>query len=301
MHTRYFGAAALALQCAHAFRDASPFFLFSTNELDINLEDAKVASHSTIESKLRPLVEGCSSGSIVFVSQPGVSGADYAAHRNTPYLERRLVSSDKQIKTAAKISNAVGLVDDETVYHAVNKYCTKNAEGWSSLRVDGADGKIPKLEKKSQSIRLTFSAPSADQEERATTLARHDSFLNDILTQLDSYTVVYTTTPATTQVQEAIQHPEQTYEMDSPFPPGMHGDLKRDLSGYEKGSNGSNLDSNLPLFEKYQFVNQGIFITGSVSLLLLLILSVGVSAIANLDVSYMAFSKEMGPAAQKKQ
>lgn len=38
----------------------------------------------------------------------------------------------------------------------------------------------------------------------------------------------------------------------------------------------------------------------SVSLVLLAILSVGVSAIASLEVSYGAFDKEMGPAAQKK-
>lgn len=110
--------------------------------------------------------------------------------------------------------------------------------------------------------------------------------------------------------------------MDSPFPSGMHGDLKRDLTVQAPSNSSSgNLNYDLPLFEKYQFVNQGmlstpqahrepftdtsrnigIFITGSVTLLLLLILSVGVSAIANLEVSYMAFSKEMGPAAQKKQ
>lgn len=45
----------------------------------------------------------------------------------------------------------------------------------------------------------------------------------------------------------------------------------------------------------------GIFMGLSVSLLLFIILYVGVSAIANLEVSYMAFSKEMGPQAQKKQ
>lgn len=39
---------------------------------------------------------------------------------------------------------------------------------------------------------------------------------------------------------------------------------------------------------------------GVVSILLFSILYVGVSAIANLEVSYMAFSKEMGPAAQNK-
>jgi hypothetical protein len=44
----------------------------------------------------------------------------------------------------------------------------------------------------------------------------------------------------------------------------------------------------------------GIFMGLTVSLLLLVILWVGVSAIAGLEVSYMAFSKEMGPAAQNK-
>lgn len=37
----------------------------------------------------------------------------------------------------------------------------------------------------------------------------------------------------------------------------------------------------------------------AVSALLLSILYVGISAIANLEVSYMAFSKEMGPSAMK--
>ena len=39
----------------------------------------------------------------------------------------------------------------------------------------------------------------------------------------------------------------------------------------------------------------GLFVT----ILLLSILYVGVSAISGLEVSYMAFSKEMGPQAQK--
>lgn len=39
----------------------------------------------------------------------------------------------------------------------------------------------------------------------------------------------------------------------------------------------------------------------TISLLLFMILYVGISSIAGLQVSYMAFSKEMGPQAQKKQ
>ena len=56
-----------------------------------------------------------------------------------------------------------------------------------------------------------------------------------------------------------------------------------------------------PLFEKYQFFNPGLFMGLLVALLLLSILGVGFSALGSLQVSYGAFDKEMGPAAQKKQ
>lgn len=84
----------------------------------------------------------------------------------------------------------------------------------------------------------------------------------------------------------------------------------------------SNSTSNLPLFEKYQFFTPGeIFVSGGnvpirrgslilapgvfmsllVLIILLSILAVGLKALSSLEVSYGAFDKEMGPAAQKKQ
>jgi hypothetical protein len=45
----------------------------------------------------------------------------------------------------------------------------------------------------------------------------------------------------------------------------------------------------------------GLFMGLLVGFILLSILSVGLSAIGSLQVSYGAFDKEMGPAAQKKQ
>lgn len=109
--------------------------------------------------------------------------------------------------------------------------------------------------------------------------------------------------------------------MDEPYPSALHQDLRRDIK-YEplKSNSSHNMQDGLPLFEKYQFLTpgklaviwydvdlnlanktrSGIFMALTVSLLLLVILWVGVSAIAGLEVSYMAFSKEMGPAAQNK-
>ena len=57
---------------------------------------------------------------------------------------------------------------------------------------------------------------------------------------------------------------------------------------------------NRPLFEKYQFFTPGIFMALVSLVVLMSILYVGLSALASLEVSYGAFSKEMGPAAQKK-
>lgn len=121
------------------------------------------------------------------------------------------------------------------------------------------------------------SLPSS-AEQRASTLSQHgmrflgtqfenpltplDSYLNELITSLASekYTVFYTTTPPSSQHYEQIQHVDQVYEMDEPYPSGMHTDLKRDVFAHATASNGTsrgNLDYNLPLFEKYQFLSSG--------------------------------------------
>ncbi|OMP84156.1 hypothetical protein BK809_0001541 [Diplodia seriata] len=113
--------------------------------------------------------------------------------------------------------------------------------------------------------------------------------------QQKSYTVIYTTTPPVVDQIPAPkqQHPVQGYEMEEAFP--LHTEMKRALA------NGATGDEDVALFEKYQFLSPGIFMGLSVSIVLFLILYVGVTAVAGLEVSYFAFSKEMGPAAQKKQ
>ncbi len=79
-------------------------------------------------------------------------------------------------------------------------------------------------------------------------------------------------------------------------------DLKRRSNDGEQAYARSGNETVSPsLFEKYVFFTPGIFM-GLITLLILLsILGVGLNAIASLEVSYGAFDKEMGPAAQKKQ
>lgn len=134
---------------------------------------------------------------------------------------------------------------------------------------------------------------------------------------------MYVSVPHTYQAADEVAE-QQDYKMDEPpFHENMHTDLKR---GLERGlkrrqeRTGDDFQRDLPLFEKYQFLTPGesgamsqnvfsanlsmflgIFMGLTVSIMLFGILYVGVSAIAGLEVSYMAFSKEMGPQAQKKQ
>lgn len=104
------------------------------------------------------------------------------------------------------------------------------------------------------------------------------------------------------------------------FAAPVHMDLRRwaeqpEVVARKKG----NSTDGLPLFEKYQFFTPGarffddmgfgeiancvlgIFMAFIVLIVVLSILSVGLRALASLEVSYGAFDKEMGPAAQKKQ
>lgn len=147
-----------------------------------------------------------------------------------------------------------------------------------------------------------------------------DAFLASIIDLLPSlkYTVIYTTTPITSE-QHSLVSESRVYEMDDHFPSSAHMNLKRDFSTHGRNSSDDSTLSNGPLFETYQFftpgecilhnvrpqlsltMNAGIFMGLLVGFLLLSILYVAISGVASLQVSYAAFDREMGPAAQKKQ
>ncbi len=88
--------------------------------------------------------------------------------------------------------------------------------------------------------------------------------------------------------------------MDSLFQAPLHTELKRDLSHHKRVSNGNITLPDGPLFERYQYFTPGIFMGLLVSFILIMILYVGINGVASLQVSYAAFDKETGPAAQSK-
>jgi hypothetical protein len=134
---------------------------------------------------------------------------------------------------------------------------------------------------------------------------RPDAALQKELSQIPqatSYTLIYLTTAppsshpvspstSTSTSEENIYQP--SFENDA-----VHMDLKRNLAPPARGK--GPFSDQRPLFEQYQFLTPGLFMGLLVGLILFAILSVGISAISGLKVSYAAFEKEMGPGAQKK-
>ncbi|KAK4983326.1 hypothetical protein LTR66_008866 [Elasticomyces elasticus] len=300
MLLRLLGATALALQCATAFRDSSPFFFYSSPEIvSDELASAQVASAKTLESQLLDVARLCISNSYVVVEQPGVSATDFASSTSTPHLQRILGGATSAFYTAVTIPDVIGRVDAGAIVSTLGDVCKAVV-----VDVDGSSGIVPDQDAGSRQVfRVHLSALPTHAEERASKLAQHDSYVNALLSSLpsDEFILFYISTPPTSEQLDDWQYPPTVYEMDQPFPSALHTDLKRDFSVETKAGNHSNSQSDLPLFEKYQFLSSGIFMGLVVSLLLLLILYVGISAISSVEVSYMAFNKEMGPAAQKKQ
>lgn len=79
----------------------------------------------------------------------------------------------------------------------------------------------------------------------------------------------------------------------------FNAELKRDTTFVKRSDNNTMQEGGL--FERYQYFTPGLFMAFAAMIPLVLILGVGLRAIASIEVSYFAFSKEMGPAAQKKQ
>jgi hypothetical protein len=110
------------------------------------------------------------------------------------------------------------------------------------------------------------------------------------------YTVIYTTTPPTEEQAKAAIENEHTYEMEDAFGGVVNMELKRDLSAHRRASHTKG-----GLFESYQFLSPPLFMGFLGILPLFAIVFVGLKALSSLEVSYFAFSKEMGPNAQRKQ
>ncbi|RDL41363.1 uncharacterized protein BP5553_01342 [Venustampulla echinocandica] len=288
-------AAAACLASAHAFKDTSPFLLFASSQLPSalqNQQSQQLQSASNVLNTAKKILGKCDQDIYYFVHQLDVNAAQLSSNA-PPHLTKAL--SDSDARGRYSVSEVIDFDREhfDQLVDYVETQCKATAVGQNPSGIHSA------LESREDNSPLyakwNFGALPKLASERKTELANNDAELNTYLKDLPKdykYTVIYTTSPPSTSV-----HDDLVYE--PAFDEAVHMDLKRQLLGRE-GEGASPRDTR-PLFEKYQFFTPGLFMGILVSLLLLSILGVGISAISSLQVSYKAFDKENGPAAQKKQ
>ncbi|KAI1180956.1 ER protein BIG1 [Nemania sp. FL0916] len=288
--------AAIAGFCAtaHAFSDSSPFILFSTAKLSNPLSADQLQSSSRIFESTKQLLSSCPTSHYLFVSQPNLNAEHLRSKASVPKLSDSL----SHATSSYSVAEVAGELDVRSIATYIRETC--------DLPLAAVDV-----------IELS-PVPSAAAES-VKTLKENDGELGLLLDQYkavagDSYTVIY--------AGGARAEKPETYTPEFTDSGAGHSELKRQLHDV-KGVRRQEQKKNLPLFEKYQFFTPGkpgslahmavqmsfranlrfagIFMSLIAFIVLMSILYGGISALASLQVSYGAFDKEMGPAAQKKQ
>lgn len=238
-------------------------------------------------------LESCSYNTYIVVSQPSVSIADFSDDANSaPHLQRWAANSSSGSATSSTVyTEVLGAVDSEAIVEQLQRQCKGSIED-----VDGSMGYYSVSSDASQRVvKVSFPPPPTSKAQRVEKLQEYDLFLHALVKSVspEPHLIIYTTTPTSHQRPE--HHTSNLYDQEDPFHQGLHLDLKRDFEEHQQRN------ASLPLFETYQYFTPAIFTAILVSIVLFLMLYVGISAVAGVEVSYFAFSKEMGPAAQKKQ
>ncbi|ROW15504.1 hypothetical protein VPNG_02426 [Cytospora leucostoma] len=280
--------ASLLASTAAAWSDSSPFVLFSTSELPYTLpKTTQLRSKSQVLEATRDVLASCPTDHYVLISQPDVHASDLR-HPTTgkclsPELCRGATGASVRggFNIAEVVSGSGGSggegVDRSELDAYIREACAgrKNEGG---LVVDHYD----------------LTALPADRDARSAQLAQNDQKIGSILSDATKDSTVIYFSPRN------LNEEKQTYEYDDPSA-SLQMELRRRTGDVVIGSRAAAGDSSsAPLFVKYQFFTPGIFMGLISTLIMLAILYVGLSAVSSLQVSYGAFDKEMGPAAQKK-
>ncbi|KAL9616468.1 MAG: hypothetical protein Q9160_008663 [Pyrenula sp. 1 TL-2023] len=228
-----------------------------------------------------------------------------------------MTGEEKSIRSAASVNEVTGVVNTQELDAALRRQCNVKP-GYSVLGL--RDG-IPQSQDDDHRI-ISIDIKSQGNSTSAQNLEIADATLKAYLDLLPSqdFTVLFTTTPPGVQcgTSENEKQEKLSFEMDTEFQEPLHTNLKRDVATHQPRKVGNQTIVEGPLFEKYQFFSPGIaskitarckrrtnrflglFMGFTIGLILLSILYVGISGLASLSVSYAAFDKETGPAAQKK-
>ncbi|KAI0873610.1 ER protein BIG1 [Hypoxylon argillaceum] len=267
--------AAIAGFCAsaHAFSDSSPFILFSTAKLSRPISQDQLQSSSKVLESTKQLLSSCPTNHYLLVSQPNLN----AGHLNSKAAVPKLSDSLSHAASSYSVAEVAGEFDVKSIAAYIRETC--------------------ELPRSAVDV-IELSPVPSSAAESAKTLKQNDDELALVLAQYkatvgDSYTVIYAGGPRTEK--------PKTYTAEFTDSAAGHSELKRQLHDVNGARKEKKATDNRPLFAKYQYFTPGIFMALIAVIILMSILYAGISALASLEVSYGAFDKEMGPAAQKKQ
>ncbi|PHH81180.1 hypothetical protein CDD80_13 [Ophiocordyceps camponoti-rufipedis] len=256
---------------AAALSDSFPLLLLSTAKFHDAPNRNQYQTSDEALKYVREVLATCPTDRYLVATQPGIHASDFRQGSECAMPRLCRAAAKPQIKSEFSVAEVVG----DTEYAGLSQYieseCAKMAK---AVIVD------------------EVHLPPLSSKDRASDLIKHDMILSDSLeatTKNDDYTILFLPRPG-----------EPAYEAE--FIDPLHQDLRRDFEPEPVRRDDNNTAwQRLPLFEKYQFFTPGIFTGIIVALVLFSILGVGLSALSSLEVSYGAFEKDMGPAAQKKQ
>ncbi|KAJ4425250.1 hypothetical protein N0V82_000060 [Gnomoniopsis sp. IMI 355080] len=271
-------AASLLASGAAAFTDSSPFLMLSTSNIDTAVSNAQLQSTSSVVANAQSLLASCPTQTYNIITQPNAHASDLRNPITGNCLTKSLCANNStRIQTTVGVAEAVGEVIDA---QALRSY------------IEQACGKA------GREVVVTVSQldalPARGDASRENVMAVADKQIAAILDSYDAngqdYTVLYFASP---------HEPPRYYESD--VVDTMPMELRRRMDGgVLERADVTKGNASLPLFAKYQFFTPGLFMAFLGALIMFAMLYAGLSAVASLQVSYGAFDKEMGPAAQKK-
>ncbi|KAI1004064.1 hypothetical protein K3495_g4142 [Podosphaera aphanis] len=275
-----FALLATAIASVQAFSDTSPFLLLSSplqpDSSRQTSSSVNLASRDYVFNTTNLILSECQSEIYFILTQPSSS-----EHKISNIIQEL---GEKEIDTRLSVSEAVGLQENDGEKIAL--YLEEKCNGKRSN--SGASMDIERQRNEGQS---TIVIQKFDRNVLGSDFSHFINELSQIKKKY-KYSIILVTTPpkVVKDYQNSIKDLSDAT---------THTELKRSI---QARAHKISADADLrPLFEKYQFLSPGLFVGIFVTVILIVILSVGVRAISSLEVSYGAFDKEIGPAGSKKQ
>ncbi|KAL2211977.1 BIG1-domain-containing protein [Sarocladium strictum] len=285
-----------------AFSDSSPWIVASTESYAASLlssswtslqsianasdvssittksDNSHIQTIDTALKSLKDFLSTCPTKNYAVVAQPELHYADLAVEGGSLMKELMKVVDNAASKGKFIVPEVVGgPLDGAQIATFIEEACQQK-------------------NKEAQVTQLALPSLPSSGEARSLALASNDDeAASNVLSKLSdsSSTLIFYGTRAPAG-ERTIYEPE--------FEEAVMMDLKRNVQGHPSRRADNETEWNkLPLFEKYQFFTPAIFMGLLAVILIGSILTVGLKALNSLEVSYGAFEKDMGPAAQKKQ